>query len=78
MMFILKALISTAFMATLACLFFESFIAVLALSFHLPSLAFWTAEGFGLMLALFLTGLFFIRAYKYERYGDAREPAVAI
>lgn len=78
MMFVLKALISTAFMATVAGLFFCSLIAVVALKLALPGFAFWTAEGFGVTLTLFLSGLFFVRAYNYERYGDAHKPQDAL
>lgn len=74
MMFVLKALVSTAFMATVAGLFFGSLIAVLAMNLALPGFALWTAEGVGLLLTLFLSGLFFVRAYNYERYGDAHAP----
>lgn len=76
MMFVLKALISTAFMGVVAGLFIASLIGVFAIEFSLPTIAFLSVEGLGLILTLVLSALFFMRAYNYERYGDPHKPMI--
>ena len=76
MMIVLKALCSTLFIAAVSGIFVASLIAVAALNLGADPALFWSVEGLGALCVLAFSCFFFVRAYRYERYGDAHRPAV--
>ena len=64
---ILRAAVTTLFMLEISSAFFLGFVTLVLLGLHITGIVFWSVEALTAIGALYLCGLFFMSALKYER-----------